>query len=304
MNVVEQIFTQLNEAAEQIELSGQGTYLEGVVFGLERWLVSGTDFVNVEATKEEKRRAIQLAILKGMRKSAQPNHQMTPDALGMLVAFLVRELVEGEKDVRLFDPAVGTGNLMFTVANYLGSQEVELFGSEIDELLIQLASQTAELLNQPIELFLQDSLRPLLLDPVDMVISDLPIGYYPDDEHAETFELRGNQQHAYAHHLFIEQSMNYVKDGGALILLAPATLFSSPEAQNLHTYISKHGRLEAVLQLPKEVFKSEQTAKALLVIRKDEHKALPKKDVLLAQVPSLSNKKSMELFFEKVRQWK
>ncbi|WP_342525096.1 class I SAM-dependent methyltransferase [Chryseomicrobium sp. FSL W7-1435] len=304
MKAVEHYFTQLNEAAEQIENSGQGTYLEGVVFGLERWLLNSVEFTPVDASKEEKRRAIQLAILKGMRKSSQPNHQMTPDALGMIVAFLVNELTQEKEAIRLFDPAIGTGNLMYTVANYLQGKEVEMYGSEIDELLLQLASQTAELLNQPIELFLQDSLRPLLLDPVDVTLSDLPVGYYPDDDHAATFELRGAQEHAYSHHLFIEQAMNYTKEGGSLLLFVPTNLFSSPEAATLHGYLSRQGQLEAVLQLPKEIFKTEASAKALIIIRKDSKKTLPKRDVLLAQVPSLSNKKSMELFFEKVRQWK
>lgn len=304
MQAVEHYFQQLNQAAEQIESQGHGTYLEGVVFGLERWLVGADEFPELDATNEEKRKAIQLAILKGMRKSSQPNHQMTPDALGMLVAFLVKELHEDKKDIRLFDPAVGTGNLLFTVANYLGDTNKQLYGSEVDELLIQLASQTAELLNQPVELFLQDSLRPLLLDPVDVVIGDLPVGFYPDDEYAATFELRGQQEHAYAHHLFIEQSMQYIKDGGRMIFLVPTDLFSSPEAATLHQFLSKQGRLEAVLQLPEELFKTKSAAKALIIIRKDVGQKLAKKDVLLARVPALSNRKGMELFFEKVRIWK
>lgn len=303
MHAVEKYFEQLNQAAEKIEQTGHGTYLEGIVYGLERWLTGAEEFPDLEASKEEKRRAIQLAILKGMRKSSQPNHQMTPDSLGMVMAFLVQELAEGKERVRLFDPAIGTGNLLFTVANHLKGN-VELYGSEVDELLIQLASQTAEILNQPIELFLQDSLRPLLLDPVDFIISDLPVGFYPDDTHADTFQLRGNQKHAYAHHLFIEQGFSYTKEGGQLVLLVPADLFSSPEAQNLHQFVSTQGRLEAVFQLPEELFKNKSAAKALIVLRKDTQNTLPKKDVLLAQVPALSNRKGMELFFEKVRMWK
>lgn len=303
MHAVEKYFEQLNQAAEQIEQTGHGTYLEGIVYGLERWLSGAEEFPDLEASKEEKRRAIQLAILKGMRKSSQPNHQMTPDSLGMVMAFLVQELAEGKESVRLFDPAIGTGNLLFTVANHLKG-DVELYGSEVDELLIQLTSQTAEILNQPIELFLQDSLRPLLLDPVDFIISDLPVGFYPDDTHADTFQLRGDQKHAYAHHLFIEQGFSYTKEGGQLVLLVPADLFSSPEAQNLHQFVSTQGRLEAVFQLPEELFKNKSAAKALIILRKDTQNTLPKKDVLLAQVPALSNRKGMELFFEKVRMWK
>ncbi|MFC4492521.1 N-6 DNA methylase, partial [Chromobacterium aquaticum] len=119
-----------------------------------------------------------------------------------------------------------------------------------------------------------------------------------------TFQLRGNQKHAYAHHLFIEQSFQYTKEGGQLFFLVPADLFSSPEAQNLHQLISTQGRLEAVFQLPEALFKNKSAAKALIILRKDTQMTLPKKDVLLAQVPTLSNRKGMELFFEKVRRWK
>ena len=42
---------------------------------------------------------------------------------------------------------------------------------------------------------------------------------------------------SYAHHLFIEQSMNYTKDGGYLFFLAPSHLFESEQSKQLHKYI-------------------------------------------------------------------
>ncbi|HRF77540.1 MAG TPA: PDDEXK nuclease domain-containing protein, partial [Chitinophagales bacterium] len=44
-----------------------------------------------------------------------------------------------------------------------------------------------------LELFHQDSLEPLFIDPVDTVICDLPVGYYPNDEGAEAFELKADK---------------------------------------------------------------------------------------------------------------
>ncbi|UZM98671.1 hypothetical protein OL548_30155 [Lysinibacillus sp. MHQ-1] len=56
-----------------------------------------------DATKEDIRKAIQIAILKGMRKSSQPNHQMTPDTLGLLVGYFVEQIfaerLEQEKNI-------------------------------------------------------------------------------------------------------------------------------------------------------------------------------------------------------------
>ena len=69
--------------------------------------------------KEEIRKAIQLAILKGMKKSVQVNHQMTPDAIGLLVSYFVKEMTKDKKELSILDPALGTGNLLYTIMNML-----------------------------------------------------------------------------------------------------------------------------------------------------------------------------------------
>ena len=60
---------------------------------------------------------------------------------------------------------------------------------EIDDLLVRLSAVTAELLEHPVTFYVQDALRPLFVDPVDITISDLPVGFYPDDENALNYEL-------------------------------------------------------------------------------------------------------------------
>ena len=45
-------------------------------------------------------------------------------------------------------------------------------------------------MKKEIEFFHQDSLAPFLMDPVDLIVSDLPVGYYPDDIRANDYELR------------------------------------------------------------------------------------------------------------------
>ena len=46
---------------------------------------------------EQIRKALQLAILKGMKESSQPNHQMTPDAIGMFISYLVGKFTKGRR---------------------------------------------------------------------------------------------------------------------------------------------------------------------------------------------------------------
>src|SRR5699024_7663887 len=92
--------------------------------------------------------------------------------------------------------------------------------------LLRIALMYANLLKKEVEFFHQDSLRPLLLDPVDLVVADLPVGYYPDDVQAETYELRKKDRHSYEHHLLIEQSLHYTKARGYLVFVIPEHLFS------------------------------------------------------------------------------
>ena len=93
MENIEKLFGLLNEHAEKIEKEHNITLLEGLLDGLEAWLDGEVDFSQKGATKEDIRKAIQIAILKGMRKGSQPNHQMTPDTLGLLVGYFVEQIL-------------------------------------------------------------------------------------------------------------------------------------------------------------------------------------------------------------------
>ena len=304
MEKFEQVFAFFNELAEQAEKQDI-PYLEGLLAGMESVLDGAKPF-SIEASKDEMRKGIQIAILKGMRKNTQPNHQMTPDTLGLLISYFVEQFLEEELksgQVKIADLALGTGNLVYTVMNALDGK-LEATGVEVDELLIRLAAATAELLQQPISLYRQDSLEPLLVDPVDAIVSDLPVGFYPNEEVALEYELCAEKGMSYSHHLFIEQSVKHTKDGGYLFLLVPSSLFTSEEAKNLHKYLKKHTWINAVIQLPSSLFSSHAHEKSILVLQKPSENLRAPREVLLAKVPNLSNKEAMAMFFEKVQIWK
>ncbi|GGA37012.1 class I SAM-dependent methyltransferase [Psychrobacillus lasiicapitis] len=299
---VEQIFTFIDQESTFIEEQQSATYLEGVVYALELWLEQKKVPVITNPTKEQIRKAIQLAILKGMKASSQVNHQMTPDAIGLLVSYFVQVVAKDKKELSILDPAFGTGNLLYTVMNALPFEN-HAYGVEIDELLIQLAAQTGELLTHDIQLFRQDALKPLLIDPVDIVVSDLPVGYYPDAETAQDYFLHSTEEMSYAHHLFIEQSMKHVKPGGYLYFLVPNTIFETKQAPQLHKFIKENGWIQAVIQFPTSIFKTKGQEKSLLILQKKSDELKAPREVLLAKVPNMTNKEAMELFFQKVDIW-
>ncbi|TWT26382.1 class I SAM-dependent methyltransferase [Planomicrobium sp. CPCC 101110] len=299
-SAMEKTFNFIDAHAAAIQKDQDLSYLESLLTVTENWL-DGHIQPEEQAGKEDIRKAIQMAVLKGMKEHVQPHHQMTPDALGLLMGYLV-ELFMKEKQLTILDPAVGTGNLLLTVMNYLDGR-ITGAGVELDDLLIRLASNAGNLVEQPITLYLQDALQPLLIDPVDAVVSDLPVGYYPDDDNASLFELKAEEGMSYAHHLFIEQSLKHTAEGGYLFFVIPKALFESPQAPQLHKYLKQHAHIQAVMELPDTLFKNSAHAKGILILQKKKDGVKAPKEVLLARVPSMSKPESMAKFFSQVSGW-
>ena len=178
---------------------------------------------------EEWRRLSQLLLLKGNQtEHLQANHQLTPDSIGFLFVFLIEQLYTNKKEpVKILDIAAGMGNLLLTVLLNLSNAgyQTEGFGVDIDDTLLAVAASTSDLTKANVQYFHQDGLQDLLIDPVDFAISDLPIGYYPNDEKAKEFLTSTEEGHSYAHHLLLEQSMKYVKPDGFGLFLMPSGFF-------------------------------------------------------------------------------
>lgn len=299
-SAMEKIFYFIDNHATNIQKEQDLSYLESLLETTETWL-DGHIKPAEEAGKEDVRKAIQLAVLKGMKEHVQPHHQMTPDALGLLMGYLVELFLKDQK-ATIMDPALGTGNLLLTVMNYLDGQMMGV-GVEIDDLLIRLAASAADLVEQPVTFYRQDALQPLLIDPVDAVIADLPVGYYPDEETASEYDLKAEEGMSYAHHLFIEQALKHTVDGGYLFFVIPKALFESPQSGQLHLFLKKHAHIQSVMELPNTLFKNSAYAKGILILQKKKEGVKAPKEVLLAVVPNMSKPEPMAKFFSQVSGW-
>lgn len=256
----------------------------------------------VNYSKEDIRKAYQLVILKGMKENVQPNHQMTPDTIGMLLGYLVGKFVKLSA-FHLLDPAVGTGNLLTAVLNQQLNKNIESIGIEVDDILIKLAYISSNLQEHPVQFYNQDSLEPLFIDDVDAVVSDLPVGYYPNDVRAADYKVKANHGHSFSHHLFMEQSVRHTKPGGYLFFTIPNELFESEQAPMLHEFFKEHAIIQGILQLPLNMFKNKNAAKSILILQKKGPEIQPPKQVLLVHLPTLSNVAEMDRILREIDQW-
>ncbi len=316
---VVELYEWLEETTLTIQSSANEPFLDSLAIALEALFYGDIHEENLEGLNEKIqealvrinltdysteniRKAIQLAVLKGMKKATQHHHTMTPEAIALFIGYLAEKLTQNLNEVRIFDPASGTANLLLIVMSHL-TQPVKAFASEIDSTLLKISLLSANLQKKRVEYFHQDSLRPLLLDPVDLVVADLPVGYYPDDIHASNFELKAEKGHSYAHHLFIEQSLTYTKEGGFLIFIIPEFLFESDQAEQLHIFLQKNAHIVGLLSLPESAFTSKENKKSIFILQKKGQSTKEIKQPLLAMLPSFKDTIAMEDMLVKINNW-
>lgn len=261
-----------------------------------------------EFSSEEIRQVIQLLLLGSYKKErVQPNHQMTPDSIGYLITFLIEKITLKEKLNSMLDLTVGTGNLLAVILNnlkYLGNQSLKAYGVDNDDTLLAIADVSLALQRiSNVELFHQDALDNLMLPQVDLVVSDLPVGYYPLDDRAAQFETHAAEGHSFAHYLLIERGVEKLAENGWGLFVVPSGIFETEEAQPLLKMIQKNGYLQGLLNLPRELFVSEKSRKAILMVQKKGDQAHQASQILLGDFPSLKDKKEFNGFLDEINAW-
>ncbi|WP_026690667.1 class I SAM-dependent methyltransferase [Alteribacter aurantiacus] len=317
----EKLYTAMDKVAEIIQQVTDLPYLEALCEAGES-IMTGESTVTLPDGKQEElvgaiqsspkmdslkpeeiRKAFQLAVLKGMKEATQPHHAITPDAVSLFMGHLVEQVLKDKNKTHvLMDPAVGSANLLTGVMNQAKGQ-FHAIGGDADETLIKLAYVNANMQQKDVDLFHQDSVATAYVKNVDVVVSDLPVGFYPDDKKASEYELKSKSGHSFVHHLLMEQSLNHVKPGGFCFFLIPNFLFESEEADSLHTYLKKEAIIYSLLQLPKSMFKNEQQAKSIFIVRKRGEGIVPPRQALLAEMPSFTNKSALRDMVKNIDDW-
>ena len=253
------------------------------------------------------RRALQLALLKAIHNDrVDPNHQMTPDSIGLLTAYLIAKLVGQTSELSILDIAVGTGNLLTTVMNQLQPNQttpIQGYGVDNDDNQLAIAAMSMDLQQSKVELFHQDAIDPLVMPKTPVAIGDLPVGYYPLDERVQTFKTKATNGHSYVHHLLIEQAMSHLQPGGWGVFLVPTNIFQSQESQGLLQWMSSEAYLQGLLNLPTNLFLDEKSRKSVVVLQKRGGQAKQAGKVLLGEFPSFEDTRAFEAFTAQIDEW-
>lgn len=283
----------------------------------DEWVtLSATDQANILAdiqaadfdgmTPELKRQVLQLLLVATMREDGlQANYQVTPDAIGMWVGFVVEQFVAEGALVKVTDLTVGSGNLLATVAQVLGQQKNEMTASgvENDDTMLTIASGMAALLGLDWQLTLADAVATQPAVNQDVVIADLPVGYYPSTV-PNDLTTQADEGMTYVHHLLIEQAIKALRPGGLAALIVPANLFESEQAANILKYLQGPDVFfQALLQFPEKLFINEKAAKVIVVLQRAGGDAIQATPVMLARTPELTNVAENKNFVSEITAW-
>ena len=216
----------------------------------------------------------------------------------MYISHLI-ECIYGDKKVSITDLASGSGSLLINIAA-LVKGEKEITSVDVDSNYVRLQQNIFNLLETNVEIINQDALKPLNIKKQDIVISDVPFGYYADEDNSLNYKLCSTDGYSLNALLFIEKAANYLDENGVGILVIPKKVLELED--NFKKYLEEDINLNAVITLPDEMFKNVSQQKAIILITKKGQTRLPNQ-VFLAQIPSFQNKASYAKFIEEFNEW-
>ena len=254
----------------------------------------------LDLTAEEWRRTFQFLFIKANQtEPMQHNHQFTPDSIGFLLTFLLDELVAGQT-ASVLEIGSGTGNLAQTILHH-SQKQLDYLGVEVDDLLIDLSASMAEVMDSAISFVQGDAVRPQILKESQIIISDLPVGYYPNDAIAQRYQVASPEGHTYAHHLLMEQSLKYLAKDGYAIFLAPNDLLTSEQSPLLKAWLQDQASVVATIALPTNLFGNPNQAKSIFILQKKGHLSGP---TFVYALQDLQNSEDLQDFVNNFKNWK
>ncbi|NGX75200.1 class I SAM-dependent methyltransferase [Staphylococcus sciuri] len=302
-NMMEVLFEKLDVKSKDLHDENGQSYIENLGLAMEDVYTNQRDLLE-QSTLQERRKAFQFAYLSLLKEEViQPNHQMTPDSIGFILSYLVNLFNKNKKELNIVDIASGTGHLSATINEQNQDKTLMHHLIEVDPVLQRVSIHLANFLEIPFDVYPQDAIMPLPLEEADVIVGDLPVGYYPVDERSKEMKLGFDEGHSYSHYLLLEQAVTATRPGGYVFLIVPTNIFEGEEVKQLQKYIATETEMQAFLNFPNSLFKTEQSRKSLLILQKKDPGNTKSVEVLLANIPDFKAQSQLQTFLSEVDEW-
>ena len=237
----------------------------------------------IDFNAEDIRRAFQMMSLRAFKESNLKLGEVTPDTIGIFIAYLILKLRPERKSFNILDPVVGTGNLLYSVANCIDA-DLKLYGIDSVREVLEISNVLGNLLNYDIEMFNQDTLMHPFSD-MDIVLCDLP-SYFDD--------LYDN---IYFPYLCILEHLDSLKEDGLMFAIVSNDFFSYDEKNFFKDKLKEKGTIIGIIQLPLNMFKDNPKTLYIFTREKTNNKCL------VVDLPSLDDVEKVTKSLAEIENW-
>ncbi len=228
---------------------------------------------------EEIRLAMELLIIKGFKHRFRYSLSlMTPDSICYLFAYIISRLASPNQTI--IDMALGTGNLISAIANYLPFA-TNLIGIEKDPNLAHLAKLNIDLQGGIIDIHLNDCLDEFYLQG-DFVIGDLDT----------------KKEKEYFPYKVINRALEFLNSNGHFIFLIDNDFFNQDKSQEFKENFK--GTMLGIIVLPDSLFQNNIVGKSILI---GSRKQFNKFDMMALSLPEITEKEKLNEAIEQLDQW-
>lgn len=202
----------------------------------------------------------------------------TPQCLSTITAQIARAYKADKQTTKVYDPTCGQGNLLLgyeALAREAG-EDCELYGQEINPASANIAIMNSWLKKRHGKVEIGDTLgNPRLWNkkPFDVIVSNPPysVPWNPDipEKDPRTTLKAVLAPKSKADWAFVMHSIDYMaEDGIGVFIMFPGTLYRGGAEQKIREYLCKSGYLEAVIQMPANLFLRTSIGVDIVVLRK------------------------------------
>ncbi len=294
------LYEVVDKSAELYQKHFGITYLEGIVRAAEN-VVADAVLLEEESLRseleglkallgktefqqEEIRKAMQLAFIKGLKAADKPLETLTPEAIGIFVAYLISRFHPGTKELVIFDPLVGLGNLLATIANNLEAKTT-LFGVDHENENLMLCRSLMGMLEYEDDFYYQDTLSFTGLQ-ADVLVADV------DRESAH--------REGYFPYVLLKHHSDNLKPGALVFIVIFDDFFAEGNRLDFKDKVLTNYDALGLIRLPEEMFKKYK--KNILILRKKNSEP-PIRDFLMAAIPSFDDKEAMQDVIGRINDW-
>ncbi len=269
----------MNEAFNfLLDDSMEGTYSEADIQLFQEWK---KDVINTDFEPEEVRKSVQLGMLKAYKHTFSSNALITPDTIGIFLAYLIQKLYK-EPPMTMLDPLIGSGNLVYTIVNQLQDPCI-VYGVDNDYKKCQLSRNIGDLMDIENHMFYQDTLS-YYHDEADVIVTDMMVA---------------DKKGLYLPYQIINHHMDALQDGGYFFALIENDFFEQQGNDIFRQEIQRKGQVFGLIKLNESLFKS--NPKSILILRKIQSKT--QQDFLLVEMPSFQDQEGMATTIHQIDQW-